>query len=136
MGKAIFIKEKLEDLKQTIKSRDFSFKGELTNPMGVSEIRGSITKKYDTDMADLSKLKHHPSKEKKVAIYLLKRYSNLSNAEIGEHFGLSYLSVSKAAGSLEKQMYEDKELKKGIDDIISHFKGGPLCFPQYYPVRR
>ena len=69
------------------------------------------------------KLKHHPSKEKNVAVYLLKRYSNLSNAEIGEHFGLSYSSVSKAAGNLEKQMYKDKGLQKEIDDIISRFKG-------------
>ena len=122
LGKALFIKEKLKDLKRTIESRDFSFKGELTNPIGVSEIMGSITKEYGTDIADLSKLKHHPSKEKKVAIYLLKRYSNLSNAEIGEHFGLSYSSVSKAAGSLEKQMYKDKGLQKEIYDIISHFK--------------
>ncbi|MCL4477877.1 MAG: hypothetical protein M1381_02080 [Deltaproteobacteria bacterium] len=68
------------------------------------------------------KLKHHPSKEKNVAIYLLKRYSNLSNAEIVEHFGLSYSSVSKAAGSLEKQMYEDKGLQKEINGIFSHFK--------------
>ncbi len=60
---------------------------------------------------------------KNVAIYLLKRYSNLSNAEIGEHFGLSYSSVSKAAGSLAKQMYEDKGLQKEINGIIAHFKG-------------
>ena len=123
LGNTLFIKEKLKDLKRTIESRDFSFKGELTNPIGVSEIMESITKKYGTDMADLSKLKHHPSKEKKVAIYLLKRYSNLSNAEIGEHFGLSYSSVSKAAGSLEKQMYEDKGLQNEINGIISRFKG-------------
>ena len=48
---------------------------------------------------------------------------NLASAEIGGHFGLSYSSVSKAAGSLEKQMYEDKGLQKEIDDIISHIKG-------------
>ena len=122
LGKTIFIKEKLEHLKQTVESKDFSFKGELTNPMGVSEIMESITKKYGIDMVDLRKLKHHPSKEKNVAIYLLKRYSNLSNAEIGKHFRLSYSSVSKAAGSLEKQMYEDKVLQKEINGIISRFK--------------
>ena len=40
---------------------------------------------------------------------------------LGRHFGLSYSSVSKAAGSLEKQMYEDKELQKEINGIISRF---------------
>ena len=67
--------------------------------------------------------KHAPLKEKKVALCLLKRYSNLSNAEIGEQFGVSYSSVSKAADSLERQLHEDKRLRKEIDVIISHFKG-------------
>ena len=67
--------------------------------------------------------KHVPLKEKKVAICLLKRYSNLSNAEIGEQFGVSYSSVSKAAGSVEEQLHDDKGLRKEIDAIISHFKG-------------
>ena len=53
LGKALFIKEKLKDLKQTIENRDFSFKGELTNPIGVSKIMESITKEYGTDTAAL-----------------------------------------------------------------------------------
>ncbi len=76
-------------------------------------------------MADLSKLKHHPSKEKKVAIYLLKRYSNLSNAEIGGHIGLSYSWVSKVQTVWRSKCIEDKVLQKEIDDIISHYKGCP-----------
>ncbi len=123
LGKTSFIKGKLAYLKQRVESKDFSFKGELTSPVGVSEIMKLIARKYGKDMAELRKLKNHPAQDKKVAIYLLKRYSNLSNAEIGEHFGLSYSSVSKAAGSLEKQLQSDKQLKKEIDDIVSRFKG-------------
>ncbi len=123
LGKTDFIKEKLEDLKKIVEGKEFSFKGELTNPAKDSEIMDSITRKYGIDRADLRKLKHRPSKEKKVALYLLKRYSNLSNAEIGEQFGVSYSSVSKAAGSVEKQMNEDRKLQKEIDAIISQFKG-------------
>ncbi|MCL4400384.1 transposase [Candidatus Parvarchaeota archaeon] len=86
-------------------------------------LKGITGTRNPLKMVNLRKLKHHSSKEKNVAIYLLKRYSNLSNAEIGKHFGLSYSSVSKAADSLEKQMYEDKGLQKEINGIISHFKG-------------
>ena len=123
LGKTDFIKEKLEDLKQIVEGKEFSFKGELTNPAKDSEIMDSITRKYGINRADLRKLKHRPSKEKKVALYLLKRYSNLSNTEIGEQFGVSHSSVSKAAGSVEELLHDDKRLRKEIDAIISHFKG-------------
>ncbi len=69
LGKGGFIKEKLADLKQTVESKDFSFKGALTKPVGVSEIMESITRKYGIKMTDMRKLKHRPSKEKKAAIY-------------------------------------------------------------------
>ncbi len=100
---------------------DTCFKGALVNTVEVSEFMGIMRKKYSTTMAGLRKLKHHESKEKKIAIYLLKRYSNLSNAQIGEHFGLSYSSVSKAAGSFERQLHDGRGLRKEIDGIISHF---------------
>ena len=66
--------------------------------------------------------KRKRSEEKKEAIYLIKRLTGHTNEEIGERFGISYSGVSKAAGTVEKEMFEDKRKKKEIEAIISSFK--------------
>ncbi len=123
LGKTKFIKEKLKYLKEVVTSQDFSYKGYITEQIGIEEIGQIIAEKYGKSIEELRQLKKHPVKEKKIAIYLLKRYSSLSNAEIGTHFGLSYSAVSKAVSSVEKQMTEEKGFRKEVEELISHFKG-------------
>ena len=60
---------------------------------------------------------------KKTAVYLLKRYSGLTNQEIGAMFGISYQAVSKINKDMQRIIEEEKGIKKDIDMIMSHFKG-------------
>jgi predicted nucleotidyltransferase len=60
---------------------------------------------------------------KKVAIYLMKRYTRLDNKEIGQVFGgLHYSAVSKTAARPEKELSKDKGLAKLVDRLVSNVK--------------
>ena len=58
-----------------------------------------------------------------VAMYLIKRYSGLSNEEIAQFFGgLHYSAVSKAYARLENEMTQDSELRNLVKKLVSHVK--------------
>ncbi|MFH0802357.1 MAG: transposase [bacterium] len=63
---------------------------------------------------------------KAVAIYLSKKYLNLSNSEIGEYFGgLGYSGICQAARRMERRRREDKGLArkiKRVEDKLSIVK--------------
>ena len=59
---------------------------------------------------------------KQTAIYLLRKYSALSNREIGERFGIKHSAVSKAGLYVERLMDVDKKLKRDVEAIISNFE--------------
>ena len=60
---------------------------------------------------------------KKVAIYLVKRYSGLTNQEIGKLFGgVHYSAVSKSSASLEREIAEDSNLRNCLKDPVSKIK--------------
>jgi len=58
-----------------------------------------------------------------VAIYIMQRYSGISNEEIGRIFGgIHYSAVSKASARLREKMAGDKKILKLVSEIISHVK--------------
>jgi putative transposase len=60
---------------------------------------------------------------RKVAIYLIKRYSGLSNKEIGKLFrGIHYSAVSKVSSRLEVELSDNIPLAEMIDRIVSNVK--------------
>ena len=60
---------------------------------------------------------------KKTAIYLIKRYSGLSNKEVGKIFrGIHYSAVSKAASRLEVELSEDSALADLVNRLTSNVK--------------
>ena len=60
---------------------------------------------------------------RKVAVYLVKRYSGLSNGEIGLLFGgLHHSAVTKTSGRLEEEMKRDVRIQGLMDTIMSQVK--------------
>ena len=60
---------------------------------------------------------------KKVAIYIIKRYSGLGNQEIGTLFGgMHYSAVTKASARLETEMTQDKDLRSIVKEILANIK--------------
>lgn len=60
---------------------------------------------------------------RKMAVYLIKRYSGLGNREIGEFFGgIHYSAVSKICARLQEDMGKDRKLAKSVKELMSHVK--------------
>lgn len=60
---------------------------------------------------------------RKVALYLAKRYTGLSNKAIGDLFGgIHYSAVSKASETLREEMISDERLSRLVGRLDSQFK--------------
>lgn len=60
---------------------------------------------------------------RKVAVYLVKRYSGLDNGRVGQLFGgIHYSAVSKVAATLEQELAKDQRLTKLVEAIKSKIK--------------
>ncbi|MCP4652139.1 MAG: hypothetical protein GY858_01990 [Candidatus Omnitrophica bacterium] len=121
LGGKKFILDKLKDFKPEIESGDFAHKKILCY-VDFSEIILAIAKVYKTEPDKLFKAVKKPLLAKKVAVYLLKRHSGLTNKAIGDIFGISYSAVSKIDKSMQIIIAKEKRVKKDVDKLISHFK--------------
>ena len=80
-------------------------------------------KKYKKVLDYLINNKTRPMKEKKIAIYLMRRFTPLTNQEIGSIFNMKDQAVSKAAINTEKLIKQDKRLKRELKELVSSFGG-------------
>lgn len=60
-------------------------------------------------------------------IHLLRKYTGLTNREIGEEFGMRFSAVSKAGLKIEKLIKDDKKLRPEVEGIVSSFEVKLLC---------
>lgn len=121
LGSTEFIKEKIAILKNEVETKEFSYKKALLSNVTIEQILNAISKKYKVNPDTLCKIRNKPSFEKKLAIYLAKRYTHLTNREIGNIFIIGSTAAIKAARSIERVMAENKGVKKGVREIISAF---------------
>ena len=122
LGSAKFIKEKLQDLKGKVESKDFSYRKEISATADIEVLVNSVAKVYNKNAEDLYK-KNKPLPERKIAIFLLKRFTQLTNSEIGEKFGITFSAVSKIAKDADSLIQQDLRTKQLVEKIISSFKG-------------
>jgi REP element-mobilizing transposase RayT len=91
---------------------------------GPEEVIGEVAKAFRVDEGMLKERGRRDNTGRKAAIYLVQRYSGLSNEEIGKIFGgVHFSAISKASERLRKAMVDDKELEKRIERLKSYFKG-------------
>jgi putative transposase len=55
-------------------------------------------------------------------LYYIWRAGQLTNAQIGEQFGLSYSAVSHAVKSIKAKLHDDQELRASLNKLDSQFK--------------
>ena len=123
VGKIGFIKDTLKELKLQIESKELSYRKALRNVYNEGKIIEIVAKAYGKEAQDLCGMKNKPLQGRKAAIYLLKRFTGLTNPEIGKKFGITFSAVSKAAKDIEALMGKDKRVRRKIETIISSFKG-------------
>ena len=67
-----------------------------------------------------------------MAIYLIKKYTTLTNRQMGQLFGdIGYSAVTGVVQRFEQKIMKDKELKKRIESLrgnLSNVKGLPLFY--------
>ncbi len=122
LGSTKFIKGKLAYLKGKVESKDFSYHKEISAMVDEEGLVNAIAKVYNKNTEDLYK-KNKPLPERKIAIYLLKRFTQLTNSQIGEKFGITFSAVSKAARDADSLIQQDCKTKRLVERIISSFKG-------------
>ena len=122
LGRVDFIKDKLKSLKEQIEDKEFSYKKELSAHLNEADIIEAVAKHYRKSPKELIEMKTRPATEKKIAIYLLKRLTALTNKQIGKIFGISFSAVSKAAKDMIGLIDKDVDIRKVVEGLISSFK--------------
>jgi len=124
LGSVKFIKDKLRDLEFQITSQDISYKHVLQDDEARSKAMiAAVVTYYQVTMAELRRSKARPMRARQVLVYLLRRYTGLTNRELGEMVGMRYSAVSKAGLTIERLLEGDKKLKHTITKIVSNFEG-------------
>ncbi|MCK5394055.1 MAG: hypothetical protein KAI91_06920, partial [Candidatus Omnitrophica bacterium] len=62
-------------------------------------------------------------KRKQTTIFLMKKFTDLTNKEIGKFFGMTYSAISKAERSIVDLIKQNKDIKREVEQIVSTFKG-------------
>jgi putative transposase len=122
LGGVKFIKDTLKDLKLQIEGEEFSYSKKIINDVDIEDIVKKTAKRYKQSPEELYNAKKKPLLSRKIAIYLSKRLTGLTNKEIGEAFNITYSAVSKSYSDMGRTMKEKPRTRKDIEKIISHFK--------------
>lgn len=122
-GGDLFFKKVLCRLKNVdLDKGDISNRRELKSQYGPEEIIEKVSTAFNVDRSGVVSGKVENCKA--MAIYLIKKYTGLSNREIGYILGnLSYSGVSKAYRRFEEKVERDSRLKGKIREVMSNVKG-------------
>ena len=124
LGSARFIKGSLCELKDQVEGlKEVSYKRELRNRISKEQIIAGMERRYAKSIEELRNSKKRPMREKKMLIYLLRRFTGLTNREIGEVVGMKYAAVSMAGIKMEEEIRKDKKVKKEVNEIVLTFEG-------------
>ncbi|MDD3295729.1 MAG: transposase [Candidatus Omnitrophica bacterium] len=121
LGKDKFIKDTLNTLKVQVESEEFAYK-KLIQGIDPEAIIQEVAQYYKKEPEVMYKAKKKPLLAKKVAIYLLKRFTSLSNKDIGGRFNIGYSGVSWVARDVERLMGKDKSVNADVASITLHLK--------------
>jgi len=124
LGSVGFIKRRLQDLEAQITSDDVSYKQALFDDrVRAKDIIRGVTAYYKISLKELLRSKTRPTTRRQLLIYLLRRYTGLTNREIGDIVDMSYSAVSKAGLAVERILEENRSIKREIKAIVSSFEG-------------
>lgn len=122
LGGKDFIEEKLSQMQGDLELKDYSNKRAIKNITDPEEIITAVAKYYKTDKDALITSVKRPMTAKKTAVYLLRRKTGLTNAEIGKIFNMNASAVSKASGNIEIEINNDRGRSKELENIVSTFE--------------
>ncbi len=119
LGRVKFIKENLVQLRAEVESKDFAYKRAVKNIIDPEKIIDVVARYFKLDPEQICKSRARSMTSKKAAIYVMRRKTGLTNAQIGAIFGMKFAAVSKAFLSFEKEIAGDKGLMSMVKEVIS-----------------
>ncbi len=122
LGGDKFIKDKLDQIQGEVESGDFAHKRAIKNIVKPETIINAVSDYFRISSDGLRSLKKHPQTSKQAAIYLIRKKTGLTNAQVGALFGMKHAAVSMSALGFEKKMLNDQGLKSAIDKITLKFE--------------
>ncbi|MCP4652773.1 MAG: transposase [Candidatus Omnitrophica bacterium] len=122
LGSVKFIKDNLNQLKAKVENKDFAHKRTIENTTEPERIIQVVAEYYKKEPEVLFKAKKKPLLAKKVAVYLLKRMTPLTNKDIGSWFGISHSGVSWLARDVTRRMGENSKIKRDVTKLNSHLE--------------
>ncbi len=124
LGSVEFIRDKLKDLEVQITSDEVAHKRVLGDDAARSEdIIAAVTKYYKISIHELTQSTARPMRARQVLIYLLRKFTGLSNRTIGELVGMRHSAVSKAGLTIERLLEIDGSMIRTVQTIVSNFEG-------------
>lgn len=121
LGKERFVKDRLKDLQEQVESQDFAYKRKLLNEVDPEEIIELVSKKYKMEKSQICGDRGTKNMARKIAIYLLKKKTDLTNKEIGDKFNISATAAIKVYNSIRGLMGQDSKVRKEIKRLDSAF---------------
>lgn len=119
LGRAEFIKDKLVQLRAEVESKDFAHKRAIRNIIDPGGVINLVADYFKLDPQEMRQSNKRPMIAKKMAIYLLRQNTGLTNSGIGKLFGMKSAAASKAALSFERKMENDADLRDMVKQITS-----------------
>jgi len=118
LGDKKFVKESLSQLKdKDLQKKDISYWRVIQGVYEPGEIIDSVSKYLKIPQYEI--LGNKKKEYRNIAIYLIKKYSALTNYQISQLFtDINYSTVAKAYQRFKKKVEEDQLLKKKVEEII------------------
>jgi REP element-mobilizing transposase RayT len=119
LGSRTFIRESLERLKDGILHRgEIAQRRELQAAHGSEEIIAAVCSHLKVSREDLLR---RGGENRKIAIYLMKKQTGMTNKQIGDLFGgLSYSAVAKVYQRFSAEAKKNKQLRKLLKELRVH----------------
>lgn len=122
LGGVKFIKDKLNHLQTEVESKDFAYKRAVKNIIEHESIINAVADYFKITSDDLCYSKKRPLTAKHMAIYLIRRKTGLTNAQVGSLFNMKHSAVSMAVLGFEKRMNQDEKLRLTVNKINWKFE--------------
>jgi putative transposase len=122
LGSARFIKDKLCQIKDEVESKDFAHKRAAKSLIDPDDIVRTVAVFFKIDEEKMRTSISRPMTAKKAAIYLLRKKTGLTNAQIGAMFNMTSAATGMAAVSFSKEIAGDEKLRAIVDKIVFSFR--------------
>ena len=125
LGSGEFIRELLQKGEtKNLRSEEIPCRRQLKATRGIEELIFDVSSYFSVAPSEILEGK---GAMRDIGIYLGKKYTGLTNREIGERFGgLSYSGVTRVSQRFQEKLAKNKSLRRQveeIDDRISNVKG-------------